>query len=222
MSDDVRMLIAPLHRLEPDQALRAIHIARGLGRAFGAQFARCLACLIGRGMPIRANHRAYYTYLIESSWHEAGLDSADLRQWQEGFDNDDALRDPRVQAFCTGLSEYALELAVAVSRRRKLLATYLEVRTEQIAVHGNAPGDQVVFGYRRERYLVLTEREAPASRDRFDEGSSDTARHGVPGCLQPRAGESSPPAIEESIFLGHRILRWTATGHEPDGEWYVP
>ena len=218
MSDEIRALIAPLHHLEPDQTLRAIHIARYLGRGFGEQFARCVTCLVGQGMPLRPNPRAYYAYLIEPSWDESELGEVELRSWEESFENGAALRDPRVQAFCTGLSEYALEVAGAVSRKRKLLAIYLEVRPEQIAVHGSGPREQVVFGYREERFLVLTAREAAITRPLFEDAERGGTGHSGLGCLDPRFGGCGPRAMEESVFLDHRILRWRAVGPEPDGE----
>jgi hypothetical protein len=216
MCDDLRTLIAPLHHLEPDETLRAIRVARGLGRAFGEEFGRCLTCLIGRGMPLRPNDRAYYTYLIEPSWDESGMDTADLRQWEEAFENGAALRDPRVQAFCTGLSECALEIAQAISQKRRLLAIFLEIRPERVAIHGTGPREQVVLGYGGERYLVLTAREAAAVLPLCEDGGSGATGHRGPGCLGVRFGGSGRPRMEESIFLDHWILRWSATGPESD------
>lgn len=218
MAGEIRTLIRPLRQLPPEEIVRAVHVARGLGRAFGQHFERCIVCLAGRDVPLKPNYRAYLTYVIQPSWREAGLPASDFRRWEADFASGAASRDPRVQAFCAGLSEYALEMARAVARSRQLLADFLEVRTERIAVHYSDSDERVVFGHGEERYLVLAAPDAAGTPSQRDAGPIGSAAPDGLRWSDAHGAGAGPVASEACLFLGHRIVRWSAAGPESDGE----
>jgi hypothetical protein len=206
---ELRSLVTPLRRAEPEAVRRAAWVAHHLGRAFGERFAHCVTCLVGRGLPPRPNPWAYYTCVVEPAL-TGGPDVAEIEEWRESFASGEARRDPRVRAFCDGLSEHAGEVVAEIHRKRSILASFLEVRPDQLVLAVGTPAEPVIFQWRERSFLVTP---APAS-------VAGAAVGALVGCPALGGSDATPVAIEETRFLGHRIVswRWSASDSGPDGE----